>query len=203
MNRHRAPSFTPLRSASNLGSQLLLLVAVAAAAGAAESVHGWGLVDWGMTEAQVQSAYGDGVEELPLARNRRTELVETLHLKTPQLINGIALTQSFAFSRAGKALERVVLRANLSNASSEQCQGAYGRIRQYEINQLAEPAEEKSALRSLHAIWHGAAADAQLSILDVTGHCFVTLVYRRPSPPGAPSDGKADASVDNPQVPAH
>jgi hypothetical protein len=195
MNRYRVPWSVLLRSAANPLPALMLLVALSAAAAATESVHGWGLVDWGMTEAQVQSAYGDGVEELALARNnRRTELVETLHLKNPQIINGIALTQSFAFSRAGKGLERVVLRANLSNASSEQCQGAYRKIRQYEFNQLAEPAEEKTALRSLHAIWHGAAADAQLAIMDVTGHCLVTLVYRRPSPPSAPSDGKADAS---------
>lgn len=206
MNRHHAPLFRRLRSASNLGSQLLLLfavAAVAAAAGAAESVHDWGLVDWGMTEAQVQSAYGDGVEEYPPLRNRRGEVVELLHLRSPLIINGVALTPSFAFLRTSKGLERVVLRASLTNASSEQCQGTYRRLRQSEINQLAEPIEEKTALRSLHAIWHGAAADAQLSILEVTGHCFVTLVYTRPTPPTTTPDEKTGTPVGNPPVPAH
>jgi hypothetical protein len=176
---------------------LLLVTAAAFAAAAAESVHGWGLVDWGMTEAQVQSAYGD-MEKLPVSRVRRSDIVELLRLKNPLVINGIALTQSFAFSHTGKGLERVVLRANLTNASSEQCQDAYGRIRLSEIKQFAQPVEEKAALRSLHAIWHGAAADAQLSIMDVTGHCFVTLVYE---PPGKPSEGKPDPA-DKPTVPA-
>ena len=178
---------------------LLLVTAAAFAAGAAESVHGWGLVDWGMTEAQVQSAYGDNMEKLPVPRVRRSDIVELLRLKNPLVINGIALTQSFAFSHTGKGLERVVLRANLANASSEQCQDAYGRIRQSEIKQFAQPVEEKAALRSLHAIWHGAAADAQLSIMDVTGHCFVTLVYEAP---GESASGKADPALDKPTVPA-
>jgi hypothetical protein len=196
------PNAPLLTLRSNYGFKLLLLFAVATSAvGAAESVHGWGLVDWGMTEAQVQAAYGDGVEELPPVRNGRTELVEALRLKNPLVINGVSLAPTFAFSRANKGLERVVLRTRLTNASSEQCQGTYGRLRQSEIKELAEPVEEKSALRSLHAIWHGRAADAQLSILDVTGHCFVTLVYRRPSPPSTPAEGNADAPADNPQAP--
>jgi hypothetical protein len=136
-------------------------------------------------------------------RNRRTEIVELLHLKNPLIINGVALTPTFAFSRASKGLERVVLRVSLTNASSEQCQGTYRRLRTSEINQLAEPVEEKSALRSLHAIWHGAAADTQLSIMEVTGHCFVTLVYRRPTPPTTPPDEKTGTPVGNPPVPAH
>ena len=203
MNRHHAPSLRRLRSACNRGSLLFLLFAITAVGVAAESVHGWGLVDWGMTEAQVQSAYGESVEELPPVRNRRGELVESLRLKSPLIINGVALTPSFAFLRATKGLERVVLRTSLTNASSEQCQGTYRKLRQSEINQLAEPLEEKTALRSLHAIWHGAAADAQLSILEVTGHCFVTLVYRPPSPPTTPTDEKTGTPVGNAPAPAH
>jgi hypothetical protein len=172
-------------------------------AGAAESFHGWGLVDWGMTEAQVLSVYGDGVEKLPPTRTLRNDIVESLRLKRPSVINGVALRQDFAFSRTSKGLERVIMRADLANASSEQCQSAYGRIRQSEIDQLKEPIEEKPALRSLHAIWHGATADAQLSITDVTGHCFVTLVYKRPTPPNAPSDAKSDVPVDTMPVTAH
>jgi hypothetical protein len=178
---------------------ILLTLAFCAAAldaGAAEPIHGWGLADWGMTEAQVESAYGDAVEKLPLGRSRRTEIVEPLHLKKPVLINGVALAQSFAFSRATQGLERVVLRANLSNVSTEQCQGAYGRVRQYEVDQLKAPIEEKPALRSLHAIWHGTAADAQLSLMEVTGRCLLTLVYKRASPPNLPSDGAADTKAD-------
>jgi hypothetical protein len=180
------------------GLNLMLALALSAAAldaGAAESIHGWGLVDWGMTEAQVESAYGDAVEKLPLARNRRTEIIEPLHLKNPVVINGVALAQSFAFSRATKGLERVVLRANLSNVSTEQCQGAYRRVRQSEVDQLKAPIEEKPALRSLHAIWHGTATDAQLSLVEVTGRCLLTLVYKRPSPPNLPSDGTADTQA--------
>jgi hypothetical protein len=163
---------------------------------AAEPIHGWGLIDWGMTEAQVESAYADGVERLPLRRNGRAGIVESLHLKKPLLIEGVALTQSFAFSRATKGLERVVLRANMQNVSTEQCQGAYRKIRQSEIDQLKAPIEEKPGLRSLHAIWHGTAADAQLSLVEVTGRCLLTLVYERPSPPNLPSDGTADAPTD-------
>ena len=203
MNRHPVPWSALLRSAATAGPTLTLLLAMSVTAGAAESVHGWGLVDWGMTEAQVLSAYGDGVEKLPPTRTRRNDIVESLHLKSPSVINGIALSQDFAFSRTSKGLERVIMRADLANASSEQCQSAYGRIRQSEISQLKEPIEEKSALRSLHAIWHGATADAQLSILDVTGHCFVTLVYKRPTPSGAPSDAKSDVPVDTAPVTAH
>jgi hypothetical protein len=195
MNRNRVLWTALLRSAANPRPTLMLLLAVSVTPGAAESVHGWGLVDWGMTEAQVQAAYGDGVEKLPPVRNRRTEVVELLHLKNPLIINGVSLTPTFAFLRSSKGLESVVLRASLTNASSEQCQGTYRRLRQSEINQLAEPVEEKTALRSLHAIWHGAAADAQLSIMEVTGHCFVTLVYRRPTPPST--------AVGDPAAPAH
>jgi hypothetical protein len=162
--------------------KLLPLLVLFTTAGTAESFHGWGLADWGMSEAQVQSVYGESVEPLPTGRIRRTEIIEALHLKKPVMINGIAMAQSFAFSRADKGLVRVILRAKLSTASSEQCQAAYGKIRQFQITQLAEPIEEKPALRSIHATWHGAAADAQLSLLDVTGHCFVTLVYERPGP---------------------
>jgi hypothetical protein len=82
------------------------------------------------------------------------------------------MAQSFAFSRASKGLERMVMRASLTNASSEQCQAAYGKVRQSVIGQLAEPDEERSALRSLHAMWHGTAADARLSLINVTGRCF-------------------------------
>jgi hypothetical protein len=188
MNRFSAP-LPRYRSTYVTGLNLTLMLTLTAAAfsaGAAEPTHGWGLVDWGMTEAQVESAYGDAVEKLPLARNRRTEIVEPLHLKNPVVVNGVALAQSFAFSRATKGLERVVLRANLSNVSTEQCQGAYRRIRQSEVDQLKAPLEEKPALRSLHAIWHGTAADAQLSLMEVTGRCLLTLVYKPPSPPNAP-----------------
>jgi hypothetical protein len=181
------------------GLNLMLMLALCAAtldSAAAEPIHGWGLVDWGMTEAQVESAYGDAVEKLPLRRNGRTEIVESLHLKNPVVINGVTLAQSFAFSRANKGLEVVVLRANLSNVSTEQCQGAYRKIRQSEVDQLKAPLEEKPGLRSLHAIWHGTAADVQLSLVEVTGRCLLTLVYKRPSPPNAASDGTADAQSD-------
>jgi hypothetical protein len=199
MNRSDAISFPRLRPASMPGLSLLVTSVLSAAAlyaGAAEPIHGWGLVDWGMTEAQVESAYGDGVEKLPLRRNGRTEIVESLHLKNPVVINGVTLAQGFAFSRANKGLERVVLRANLSNVSTEQCQGAYRKVRQSEVDQLKAPIEEKPSLRSLHAIWHGTAADAQLSLMEVTGRCLLMLVYKRPSPPNAPSDGTADTQSD-------
>jgi hypothetical protein len=194
MNRFATDSPRRLSTYAFALSVLLTSIMSAAAfdAGAAVPIHGWGLVDWGMTEAQVQSAYGDGVEKLPLRRNGRTEIVESLHLKNPVVINGVALAQSFAFSRSNKGLERVVLRANLSNVSTEQCQGAYRKIRQFEVDQLKAPFEEKPGLRSLHAIWHGSAADAQASLVEVTGRCLLTLVYKRPSPPNAPSDGTAD-----------
>jgi hypothetical protein len=198
MHRRHAPLLARLRSAAGSGAKLILLSAMAAAAGAAESVHGWGLVDWGMTEAQVQSAYGDNVEKPPVTRNRRTEIVETLHLKNPLMINGIAMKPSFVFSRASKGLEKVVMRASLTNAGSEQCQAAYGKIRQSVIGQLAEPIEEKPALRSLHAMWHGTAADARLSLTDVTGRCFLTLVYNRPNLATAPSDETTDSPAERP-----
>jgi hypothetical protein len=174
---------------------LILVLAWSAAAlgaGAAEVIHGWGLVDWGMTEAQVESAYGEGVEKLHFARSRRTEIVESLHFKNPIVINGVSMAQSFAFSRANMGLERVVLRANLSDVSSAQCQGSYQRIRQAEVDQLKAPIEEKPTLRSLHAIWYGSAADVQLTITEVTGRCLLTLVFKRPSPPNAPLDGTAE-----------
>jgi hypothetical protein len=175
---------------------ILLALVFCAAAGAAEPIHGWGLVDWGMSEAQVEAAYGDGVEKLPPARSQRTQIVESLRLRNPVVLNGISLAQSFIFSRATKGLDGVVLRANLSNVSTEQCQGAYRKIRQSEVDKLKAPIEEKPALRSLHAIWHGTAADVQLSLLDVTGRCLLTVVYRRPSPPNPPSDGSVDTQAD-------
>ena len=198
MNRFAAAS-PRHRDTYVAGSSILLTLALGAAAldaGAAEARHGWGRVDWGMTEAQVESTYGEDVEKRHIARNRHTEIVESLRLKNPIAINGVALTQSFAFSQADKGLDRVVLRANLSNVSSAECQGAYRRIRQSEVDQFKEPVEEKPALRSLHAIWHGTAADAQLSLIDVTGRCFLTLVYKRPSPATAPSDGTTDLPTD-------
>jgi hypothetical protein len=198
MNRFAAASLRH-RSTYVSGLTFTLMLALSAAApdaGAAEPIHGWGLVDWGMTEAQVQSVYGDAVEKPPLARSRHTEIVESLHLKKPVVINGVSLAQSFAFSRANKGLDGVVLRANLSNVSTEQCQGVYRRVRQFEVDQLKAPIEEKPGLRSLHAIWHGTAADAQLSLMEVTGRCLLTLVYKRPSPPNAAPDGTADAQSD-------
>jgi len=198
MKSFDAASLPRLRCASSARSNLTLILVLCAAAveaDAAQPAHGWGLADWGMTEAQVESVYGDGVEKLPPAWNRRADVVESLHLKNPVVINGIALAQSFGFSQASKGLERVVLRANLSSVNTAECQGAYQKIRQSEVGQLAEPIEEKPGLRSVHAIWHGAAADAQLSEMQVTGRCFVTLVFKRPSPASAPSDGAADAPV--------
>jgi hypothetical protein len=185
--RHRSTYVPRLNLMLTLG-----LSAAALDAAAAEPIHGWGLVDWGMAVAQVQSAYGDAAEKLPFTRNRRTEIVESLHLKSPVVINGVALAQSFAFSRADRGLERVVLRANLSDVSSAQCQGSYQRIRQAEVDQLKAPIEEKPTLRSLHAIWYGSAADVQLTIMEVTGRCLLTLVFKRPSPPNAPLDGTAE-----------
>jgi hypothetical protein len=168
----------------------------ARAAGPSAVIHGWGPADWGMTEAQVESAYGDGIEKLPLGRSLRTEIVESLHLKNPVVINGVALKQSFAFSRTTKGLEMVVLRANLSNVSTEQCQETYRKIRQSEVDQFKAPIEEKPALRSLRTIWRGTAADAQLSVMEVTGRCLLTLVYKRPTPPNPTSDGAAGTPAD-------
>jgi hypothetical protein len=188
------------------GSSLLLTLVLGAAApdaGAAEPLHGWGRVDWGMTEAQVESTYGEAVEKRPIARNRRTEIVESLRLKNPVVINGIALAQSFAFSQANKGLDRVVLRANLSDVSSAECQGAYRKIRQSEVDQLKEPIEEKPAIRSMHARWHGAAADAQLSVMEVTGRCFLTLVFKRPDLTTAPSDETTDRPADQHAANSH
>jgi hypothetical protein len=174
------------------------LSAATLAAGAAESSHGWGPADWGMTEAQVQSAYGDGVETLQLGHGRRTEIVESLRLKNPFVINGVALVGSFGFSRADDSLVRLVLRANVSSVSTGQCRGAYRRIRQSEVEHRAAPLEEKQALNSIHAIWHGPDADAQLSEMEVTGRCFVTLVYKRPSAADPPSNATADSPADHP-----
>lgn len=193
---YRLTAASPRRRSTYVSRfNLTLMMALSATtldAPAAELIHGWGLVDWGMTEAQVESAYGDAVEKLPPARNRYSEIVELLHLKKPVVINGVSLAQRFAFSRANKGLDGVVLRANLSNVSTEQCQGAYQKLRQSEVDQLKAPIEEKPGLRSLHAIWHGAAADAQLTLIDVTGRCLLTLVFKRPSPPNAPLDGTAE-----------
>jgi len=174
---------------------MLILSAAALEAGAAEPAHGWGLVDWGMTEAQVKSAYGDSVEKLPAIRKPRADIVESMRLKNTLAINGIAMTQSFAFSQTGKGLERVMLRANLPGAGIPECQRAYQRIRQSEVDRMAAPLEEKPGLRSVHAVWHGAAADAQLLEMEVTGRCFVTLVFKRPTSPTAPSDATADPSA--------
>ena len=176
---------------------MLILSAAALEAVAAEPLHGWGLVDWGMTEAQVESAYGDSVEKLPAKRRPRADIVESLHLKNTLAINGIAMTQTFAFSQTGKGLERVTLRANLPDASTTECQRAYQRIRQSEVARMAAPLEEKPGLRSVHAVWHGTAADAQLLEMEVTGRCFVTLVFKRPTPPTAPSDAAADPSAES------
>jgi hypothetical protein len=181
------------------GSSLLLTLALCAAvlnALATEPTHGWGRVDWGMTEAQVESTYGEAVEKRPLSRNRRAEIFESLRLKNPVVINGVALAQSFAFSQANKGLDRVILRANLSDVSSAECQGAYRKIRQSEVDQLQEPIEEKPAIRSMHARWHGTAADAQLSVMEVTGRCFLTLVFKRPDVTTAPSDETTDRPSD-------
>src|SRR5271168_5246446 len=91
LNAASLPRLQP-RSMPDLCVMLLLVISAAAVrAGAAEPIHGWGLVDWGMTEAQVESLYGDGVEKLPVARNRRTDVVESLHLKNPVVINGVPL----------------------------------------------------------------------------------------------------------------
>jgi len=182
---------------------MLILSAAALEAGAAEPAHGWGLVDWGMTEAQVESAYGDSVEKLPATRKPRADIVESMHLKNTLAINGIAMTQSFAFSQTGKGLERVMLRANLPGAGIAECQRAYQRIRQSEVDRMAAPLEEKPGLRSVHAVWHGAAADAQLLEMEVTGRCFVTLVFKRPSPPTVPSDATADPSAEAHESTAH
>jgi hypothetical protein len=199
MNRFAAASLHRYPYPYVLGLSLSLTLAIGAAApdaGAAEPMHGWGLVDWGMTEAQVESTYGQDVEKRPIARNRRSEIVESLRLKNPVVINGVALAQSFAFSQTDKGLDRVVLRANLSDVSSAECQGAYRKIRQSEVDQLKEPVEEKPAIRSMHARWHGIAADAQLSVMEVTGRCFLTLMFKRPDLTTAPSDETTDRPAD-------
>jgi hypothetical protein len=206
MNRFAAASPRSRYPYVAAASSLLLTLALSAAAldaGAAEPLHGWGRVAWGMTEAQVESTYGEDVEKRPTARNRRTEIVESLRLKNPVVINGVALAQSFVFSQTDKGLDRVILRANLSDVSSAVCQGAYRKIRQSEVDQMKEPIEEKPAIRSMHARWHGTAADAQLSVMEVPGRCFLTLVFKRPDLTTAPSDEPTDRPADQHDANSH